>query len=303
MSIHIKVDHAMGMSYETMSTRHDMKQSLDHLKILSCDGIFENKEGWFSKKVAPEEQKPQTNVQEEESSEDLKMALANYSEQLRNKELRLLKKERELNGEKELLETEKGKFQGEVEQFKVKKRETDELNTKLQEEKMRYENIKTYIDDETVKFKYTRNALENEEEKLRLEKLNFSRNVKNQSKQNLSVFMCLCYDDIRDMIQRRKLRCIIPPQTTTWFTENIDKAGDLYEFLHSLNAELDIPSGDNLCIHVKKNSERIVVFFLKSRFLAFAQESWDGNEEIAYNKLHLTQPDDKYKVNEATLRR
>lgn len=53
-----------------MSKCNDVRDSLDQLKMLSCDGMFDKKEGWWRKRVSPEpDQKYQVKQTREENEE------------------------------------------------------------------------------------------------------------------------------------------------------------------------------------------------------------------------------------------
>jgi hypothetical protein len=85
-----------------MATRDEMLEALEQLKMLSGEGMFENKE-WGGKKVAPDQQQQETRME----------ALADLSTKLQEKAERLVKKEKELQEREERLNVEKENFQRE----------------------------------------------------------------------------------------------------------------------------------------------------------------------------------------------
>lgn len=279
--------------------------------MLSSDEMFENKQGWFSRKVTPEspphpphDPPPQQEPQMTQEQEQFHNALIDLSNQLHQQNLRQQEREARLKDDEKLFEEEKEKFQIENEQFKTMKIENDNLNEKLKKEKQ-------FIDDEKRKIREKNANLAEHDKLYRHTRQTFLENVKSEAQRNFKVFMCLCYDDIRYMMDRQKLRCIIPPKTTKWFMDNLHNAGqtthldknffydnNVYDLLLSLNADFDIPSNDNLCIHIKQHSSRIVVIFLKSRLQKYAQESHSGNENLAIDSLHQPQEDDKYPMDQ-----
>lgn len=300
-----------------MSKCHDIHSSLVHLKMLSSDGMFDNKQGWFTTKVSPEpppdsppqqepppDPPPQQEPQMTQEQDQFHNALIDLSNQLHEQDVRQQNREARLKHDEKRFEEEKEKFQKENDQFKVMKKENDDLNEILQKQKQ-------FIDDEKRKIREKKANLAEHDKLYRHTRQTFLEHVKSEAQRNFKVFMCLCYDDIRYMMDRQKLRCIIPPKTTKWFIDNLDNAGQtthfaenfyyenyVYDLLLSLNADFDIPSNDNLCIHIKQHSPRIVVIFLKSRLKKYAQESYSGNENLAIDSLHQPQDDDKYPMDQ-----
>jgi hypothetical protein len=286
---------------------------MDHLKMLSSDEMFEYKQGWFTRKVTPEppphpqqEPPPQQEPQMTQDQDQFHKALIDFSNQLNEQAVRQQNRESRLKDDEQRFEQEKETFQKENEQFKAMKRETDDLNETLKKEKQ-------IMDGKKRKIREERAILAENDKSYRLTRQTFLENVKSEAQRNFKVFMCLCYDDIRYMISTQKLRCIIPPKTTKWFMDNLDNAGqttnlaenyvysnNIYELLVSLNADFDIPSNDNLCIHTKQHSPRIVVIFLKSRLREYAEQSYSGNKNLAIDSLHQPQKDDKYQMDQRT---
>ena len=82
-----------------MSKCHDIHSSLEHLKMLSSDGMFDNKQGWFKTKVTPEPPPapPDAPTQQEpkmtQEQENFHNALADLSTQLHEKDRRLIMRE------------------------------------------------------------------------------------------------------------------------------------------------------------------------------------------------------------------
>jgi len=233
-------------------------------------------------------------------------ALIDLSNQLHQQDVRQQNREARLKDDEKLFEEEKEKFQKENEQFKAMKRKTDDLNETLQKEKQ-------IMDNEKRKIREERAILKENDKLYRHTRQTFLEKVKSEAQRNFKVFMCLCYDDIRYMMDRQKLRCIIPPKTTKWFIDNLDNAGQTTHFaenlyygnyvhrlLLSLNEDFDIPSNDNLCIHIKQHSPRIVVIFLKSRLMEYTKQSYSGNVNLVIDNLHQPQEDDKYQMDQRT---
>ena len=119
----------------------------------------------------------------------------------------------------------------------------------------------------------------------------------NDALSNLKFFVRMWKDEIRHMIQFDKLRCIIPSDTTNWFKYNYYKLQDrTIDFTEWSEMEFD-RKGD-LRIDINTETQRFVIFYLQSKLVRYAAESWDGNQKIALNNMHCIQKDDRDKVDE-----
>ena len=85
-----------------MAKRDEMREALDQLRMLTGEGMFENKE-WGGKKVAPDQQQQDPRME----------ALSDLSTRLHEKDQRLIEKEKGLQEREELLKVEKENFQKE----------------------------------------------------------------------------------------------------------------------------------------------------------------------------------------------
>ena len=88
-----------------MAKRDEMREALDQLKMLTGEGMFENKE-WWGKKVAPDQQQQDPRME----------ALSDLSTRLHEKDQRLIEKEKGLQDRERDLKVEKEMFQKEREQ-------------------------------------------------------------------------------------------------------------------------------------------------------------------------------------------
>ena len=289
-----------------MPKRHDMLDSLDSLKMLASDGVFANKEYFWSPKVAPE---PHTNdvapKTQEETPQTREKALNDFSTELQAQDERQTKRDQDLFLREQLLEEGKEKLLTEAAQLNSTKTSRLELTRILQKETniLREDQRKAKIRTEQIVIQTTHlttrwAALRTEEYDFEHKQQTFKDHVTDEVVRNLKVFMRLCSDDIRYMKERRKLRCIIPPQTTKWFLENVQKAGvHMYDASQSMSAALEIPDNDKLRIDIKEHSKRIVVFYLDSRW---NEEAPDVRTDVTRTMLHQPQDDDKYLADQRT---
>ena len=292
-----------------MPKRHDMLDSLDSLKMLASDGVFANKEYPWSPKIAPEPQTNATQTQAPKTQEEKLQALRDeldvFRAELQAQDKRQTKRDHDLFLKEQLLEEGKEKLLTETAEMnatKTTRLERERLlrkETYTLEEDQRKANIRTeQIATERIQMNTRWRELRTSEDNFERERQTFKKHVTDEAVRNLKVFMCLYSDDIRYMKERRKLRCIIPPQTTKWFIENVQKAGEhMYNVTQSISAALEIPDKDKLRIHIKEHAERIVVFYLDS---ILNQESSDVLTDVTPNKLHQPQADDKYPADQRT---
>jgi hypothetical protein len=276
-----------------MASRDEMLEALEQLKMLSGEGMFENKE-WGGKKVAPEQ--PGQNP-------ELTDALTDLSTKLEEKNQRLIKKETGLQEREELLRVEEEKFQRESAQLQAERRAAAAETGRLREKR-------NNMQEKVLEIRKDEAGVWKEREALDAARETFLGGINSEAQRNFRVFMRLCYDDIRDMISTpRKLCCLIPPETTEWFKQTFQNAGltttstvnvwhgeNMRQILLGLNGDLDIKTGDNLCVDIKEGSERIVIFYLKSRLVAYAEEHYGGNQALAEQSLHKPQAGEKYTV-------
>ena len=95
-----------------MAKRDEMREALDQLRMLTGEGMFENKE-WGGKKVAPDQQQQDPRME----------ALSDLSTRLHEKDQRLIEKEKGLQDRERDLKVEKEMFQKEREQALQKEKE------------------------------------------------------------------------------------------------------------------------------------------------------------------------------------
>ena len=316
-----------------MAQRDEIREALDQLRMLTGEGMFENKEGW-GKKVAPAQQ------------QDPRMeALTDLSTRLHEKDQRLIEKEKGLQDRERDLKVEKEMFQKERAQALQKEKERIEkeytrinakdsilfieqeklsklkmtLDTQAKDLKFRIENIqqretkveqreekykeqKKTFNDLTQSLEDARKSVEeekNKSEEWRKSAVHMYESAKDDALRGLKLFVRMWKHEILKMIRQDKLRCIIPWDTTTWFRANyykLDSARKL-DLTHWMSEYLDVKIRD-LRIDIDIQTPRFVIFYRQSKLEKHATESWNGDTQDALKNMHCVQEDDWEKVDE-----
>lgn len=311
---------------DSMTKRDEMREALDQLKMLTGEGMFENKEApWSRKKVAPEQQQQDPRME----------ALSDLSTRLHEKDQRLIEKEKGLQDRERDLKVEKEMFQKEREQALQKekemiKKEYTRINEKLSKWKMtldtqaedlqfriqdiqqretkvaqreeKYRGQKETLRDVTQSLELARREVEDEKtksEEWRKSAVHMYETAKDDALRGLKLFVRMWKHEILNMIQRDKLRCIIPWDTTTWFNASYYKLDSARktDLTYWMSDYLDVKTGE-LLIDIDIQTPRFVIFFLKSKLEKHATESWNGNTQDALKDMHCIQEDDWEKVDE-----
>ena len=315
-----------------MTKRDEMREALDQLKMLTGEGIFENKEApWSRAKVAPDQQQQDTRVE----------ALSDLSAKLHEKDQRLKKREEGLQEREERLRVEKVMFQREraaalqEETAKIKQEyaRIQKEDTVLFVERNRLETWKMALDREKKDGEFRSQAIHQREERLQAKEEKYRerkeltqslelarRSVEEEKKQSaewrkmkeymdeaakdtalygLQLFVRMWKDAILAMIRQDKLRCIIPRDTTTWFNANYYKLDSARQTSLGLwmSDYLDVKIRD-LRIDIDTQTPRFVIFYRQSKLEKHAAESWEGNTQNALKNMHCIQEDDWDKVDE-----
>jgi hypothetical protein len=317
-------------------TKHDeMLEALDQLKMLTDEGMFENKE-WGGKKVAPDPQQQDTRME----------ALADLSTKLHEKDQRLIKKDKELQEREELLRVEKKKFEKErAQKLQEEKTNFQKENARIQKEdsvlfveRGRLSTLKMSLDRQAKDLELRRKIIQEREEKIQVKEgkhrarkeslkdltqsLELAQSSVEQEKRKseelrkrvevmdeatkdnaligLKLFVRMWKNEILDMIKRDKLRCIIPWDTSTWFRANYYKLDSVrLEDLRSwLSDYLDVKIARDLRIDIDTQVPRFVIFYRESKLKKYATESWNGNTQMALKNMHHIQDDDWDQVDE-----
>lgn len=317
-----------------MAKRDGMLEAMDQLKMLTGEGMFENKE-WGGKKVAPDQQQQETRME----------AMADLSTKLQEKAERLVKKEKELQEREERLNVEKENFQREsAQRSQDEESKMNQLYAEIQKkdgllslERDRLSNWKIALDRQAKHDEFRINAIQQREDNLNAKEAEYKarketlgdleerlklalisvEEEKNESEEwrkivvhmyerakddalrGMKFFVRMWKDEILTMIRQDKLRCIIPWDTTTWFIFNyyqLDSArlGDL---THWMSDYLDGNVRDIL-IDIDTEMPRFVIFYLQSKLEKHAAESWNGNTQNALKNMHCRQKDDGDQVDE-----
>jgi hypothetical protein len=317
-----------------MAKRDEMREALDQLRMLTGEGMFENKE-WGGKKVAPDQQQQDPRME----------ALADLSKKLHEKDQRLIEKEKGLEDRERDLKVEKEMFRKEreqalqeekerinkeytrinendsilfIEQEKLSKlkmtldtREKDlkfriekiqQRETKVTQREEKYKEQKITFMDLTESLKDARKSLEeekNKSEEWRKSAVHMYERAKDDALFGLKLFVRMWKHEILNMIQHDKLRCIIPWDTSTWFRANYYELDIVQKtnLAFWMNKYLDVKTGD-LLIDIDIQTPRFVIFFMKSKLEKHATESWNGDKRDALKNMHCIQEDDWEKVDE-----
>jgi len=318
-----------------MAKRDGMLEAMDQLKMLTGEGMFENKE-WGGKKVAPDQQQQETRME----------AMADLSTKLQQKAERLVKKEKELQEREERLNVEKENFQREsAQRSQDEESKMNQLYAEIQKkdgllslERDRLSNWKIALDRRVKHDEFRINAIQQREDNLNAKEAEYKarketlgdleeslklalisvEEEKNESEEwrkivvhmyerakddalrGMKFFVRMWKDEILTMIQQDKLRCIIPWDTTTWFIANyyqLDSArlGDL---THWMSDYLDVKVIGDLLIDIDTETPRFVIFYLQSKLEKHAAESWNDNTQNALKNMHRCQKDDGDQVDE-----
>ena len=314
-----------------MAKRDEMREALDQLRMLTGEGMFENKE-WGGKKVAPDQQQQDPRME----------ALTDLSTRLHEKDQRLIEKEKGLQDRERDLKVEKEMFQKEREQALQKEKERIEkeytrINAKdsilfIEQEKL--SKLKMTLDTQAKHLESTMRTIHQREDRLqakekkyadrkdltqRLElalkaveeekkkseewrkSVEFMDEVlrKDDSLKGLKLFVRMWKHEILNMIRQDKLRCIIPWDTTIWFKVNYYKLDSARktDLTYWMSDYLDVKTGE-LLIDIDIQTPRFVIFFLKSKLEKHATESWNGNTQDVLKNMHCIQEDDWEKVDE-----
>ena len=314
-----------------MAKRDEMREALDQLKMLTGEGMFENKE-WWGKKVTPDQQQQDPRME----------ALTDLSTRLHEKDQRLIEKEKGLQEREELLKVEKKNFQEErakvlqEDNAKIQK-EYERIQQKgiiLSVERDRLSKWKMTLDRQAKDVEFRLQTIQNREDKLQAKEkkyrarkeltqslelariaveeekkkseewrksVEFMDEVlrKDDALKGLKLFVRMWKHEILNMIRQDKLRCIIPWDTTTWFRANyykLDSARKL-DLTHWMSDYLDVKIRD-LRIDIDIQTPRFVIFYRQSKLEKHATESWNGDTQNALKNMHCIQEDDWEQVDE-----
>ncbi len=186
--------------------------------------------------------------------------------------------------------------------LELRRKNIQEREEKIQVKEDKYRARKESLKDITQSLELAQSSVEQEKKKSEeLRKIVESMHEvdKNNALLNLKLFVRLWKHEILDMIQKDKLRCIIPWRTSTWFMANYNKldSARLLDLISWLSDHLDVKIRD-LRIDIDTQAPRFVIFYRESKLEEYATGSWNGNTQMALKNMHRIQDDDWDKVDE-----
>ena len=246
-------------------------------------------------------------VEKKKSQKESELFLQEEKAKIQKEYARIQQKDSVLFVERDRLSSWNVSLERQAKDLELRRKNIQESEEKIQVKEGKYRARKEGLKDLTQSLELAQSSVE--QEKKKSEELRKKVEVmdvvdKNNALLNLKFFVRMWKNEILDMIQKDKLRCIIPWDTSTWFRANYYKldSARLEDLVHWLSDYLDVEIRD-ICIDIDIQVPRFVIFYRESKLKKYATESWNGNKVMALKNMHRIQDDDWDKVDESIPRR
>jgi hypothetical protein len=287
-----------GTSEETDPNAHERMDTLSELSTT----LQEKEQRLIEKERDLQEREGLLRVEKKKSQKEREQKLQEEQAKIQKEYARIQQKDSVLFVERDRLSEWNVSLDRQEKDLELRRKNIQEREEKIQVKEDKYRARKESLKDITQSLELAQSSVEQEKKKSEeLRKIVESMHEvdKNNALLNLKLFVRLWKHEILDMIQKDKLRCIIPWRTSTWFMANYNKldSARLLDLISWLSDHLDVKIRD-LRIDIDTQAPRFVIFYRESKLEEYATGSWNGNTQMALKNMHRIQDDDWDKVDE-----